>query len=57
VRLHSAIGYLTPADRLAGRHLEIFVERDRKLEIAAGPGDVSPASSGSIQSPSAVICW
>jgi putative transposase len=34
VRLHSAIGYVTPADRLAGRHLEIFVERDRKLELA-----------------------
>jgi Integrase core domain len=34
VRLHSAIGYVTPADRLAGRHLEIFSERDRKLELA-----------------------
>src|SRR6202035_2031355 len=34
VRLHSAIGYVTPADRLAGRHLEIFTERDRKLEHA-----------------------
>ncbi|MEY2616235.1 MAG: putative transposase [Verrucomicrobiota bacterium] len=34
VRLHSAIGHVTPADRLAGRHLEIFVERDRKLELA-----------------------
>ena len=31
VRLHSAIGYLTPKDRLAGRHSEIFAERDRKL--------------------------
>jgi putative transposase len=36
VRLHSAIGYITPADRLAGRHLEIFAERDRKLELAEG---------------------
>ena len=34
VRLHSAIGYVTPAGRLAGRHLEIFAERDRKLELA-----------------------
>src|SRR6516162_4845696 len=34
VRLHSAIGYVTPAARLAGRHLEIFSERDRKLELA-----------------------
>ena len=31
---HSAIGYVTPADRLAGRHLQIFSERDRKLELA-----------------------
>ena len=34
VRLHSAIGYVTPADKLAGRELEIFAERDRKLEDA-----------------------
>jgi len=34
VRLHSAIGYIAPADRLAGRHEEIFKERDRKLEEA-----------------------
>lgn len=31
VRLHSAIGYITPTDRLHGRHTEIFAERDRKL--------------------------
>jgi len=34
VRLHSAIGYVTPADRLAGRSQEIWTERDRKLEAA-----------------------
>lgn len=34
VRLHSAIGYITPADKLAGREREIFAERDRKLEAA-----------------------
>ena len=34
VRLHSAIGYVTPADRLAGREAEIFAERDRKLDAA-----------------------
>jgi putative transposase len=32
VRLHSAIGYVTPLDRLAGRQAEIHVARDRKLE-------------------------
>lgn len=34
VRLHSAIGYITPADRLADRQQEIWNERDRKLELA-----------------------
>ena len=34
VRLHSAIGYLTPLDRLHGRHNEIFSARDKKLETA-----------------------
>jgi len=34
VRLHSAIGYVTPADRLAGREREIWEARDRKLEAA-----------------------
>ena len=33
-RLHSAIGYVTPADRLAGRQQAIFSERDRKLAEA-----------------------
>jgi transposase InsO family protein len=31
LRLHSAIGYVTPADRLAGRQEKIFAERDAKL--------------------------
>jgi putative transposase len=34
VRLHSAIGYVTPADRLAGRQQQIHDERDRKLAVA-----------------------
>ena len=34
VRLHSAIGFITPADMLAGRQPEIHAERDRKLEEA-----------------------
>jgi transposase InsO family protein len=34
VRLHSAIGYITPKDKLQGREAEIFAERDRKLEAA-----------------------
>ena len=34
VRLHSALGYATPIDKLRGREEEIFAERDRKLETA-----------------------
>ena len=33
-RLHSALGYITPQDKLLGREKEIFDERDRKLEEA-----------------------
>jgi len=33
-RLHSAIGYVTPTDKLLGLESEIFAERDRKLEDA-----------------------
>jgi transposase InsO family protein/transposase-like protein len=31
VRLHSAIGYLTPADKLSGKEKAIFAARDQKL--------------------------
>jgi putative transposase len=34
VRLHSAIGYVTPQDMLTGRQAEIHAARDRKLEQA-----------------------
>ncbi len=33
-RLHSAIGYVAPLDKLEGRAQEIFNARDRKLEAA-----------------------
>ena len=33
-RLHSAIGYITPHDKLLGLETEIWAERDRKLEQA-----------------------
>jgi putative transposase len=34
IRLHSAIGYIAPIDRLADRHKTIFAARDKKLETA-----------------------
>jgi transposase InsO family protein len=34
VRLHSAIGYVSPSAKLAGRAPSIFAERDRKLDAA-----------------------
>jgi transposase InsO family protein len=34
VRLHSAIGYVTPADKLQGREKQIFSLRDQRLEQA-----------------------
>jgi hypothetical protein len=34
VRLHSAIGYITPADLLAGRGSAIWATRDARLEAA-----------------------
>jgi hypothetical protein len=34
VRLHSAIGYVTPKDKFEGREAEIFAGRDRKLAEA-----------------------
>jgi len=33
-RLHSAIGYVSPDDKLQGREKKIFAERDRKLQQA-----------------------
>jgi hypothetical protein len=34
VRLHGAIGYVTPSAKLAGRETMLFAERARKLEAA-----------------------
>jgi putative transposase len=56
VRLHSAIGYITPNDKLQGKAQQIFDERDRKLTdarqrraaarqaAAASPADTLPPS-------------
>jgi putative transposase len=53
VRLHSAIGYVTPKDRLEGRQEAIFAARKRKLAAArvrrrkaAPAGTASPVAAG-----------
>jgi transposase InsO family protein len=60
VRLHSAIGYVTPADKLAGREQAIFAKRDQKLAEArqrrqrrrAGQeSDNPPATAANSQNP------
>lgn len=54
VRLHSAIGYITPADKLAGKDKDIFEARDRKLEAARQRRCQLRASLAS-SSPSAIM--
>ena len=50
--LHSALGYVTPADKMAGREPAIFAARDRQLEAARqqapsqGPGRQGGIGSG-----------
>lgn len=61
VRLHSAIGYVTPADKLLGLEPVIHAERDRKLDEArrlrrqkrqaARPKDRRPGNPASTTSP------
>ena len=58
VRLHSAIGYVTPADKLAGRAEEIWTARKRKLaaaEVRRRAARVpATAAPGAVNCPSAV---
>jgi transposase InsO family protein len=52
VRLHSAIDYVTPADKLAGRAVEINRARDLRLEAArdiAGTAAFAGLGSGSVK--------
>ena len=44
VRLHSAVGYITPADMLAGRQTAIFASRRQKLAAAKAKRLSSPRS-------------
>jgi hypothetical protein len=49
VRLHSAIGYVTPQDMLAGRQTEIHAARDRKLEQARHPRQLRRQQTSSLR--------
>jgi putative transposase len=50
-RLHSSIGYITPADRLEGRHLAIHAQRELKLASARHHRKLSrQQASNSLQS-------
>jgi hypothetical protein len=51
VRLQSGIGYVTPADKLAGREPGIFVGRDRKVEAAQKRGKAARAAIGAAVTP------
>jgi len=59
VRLHSAIGYVAPADKLAGREEAIFTERDRKLEQArqqrAAKRQARISDGGALDNPVAAV--
>ena len=54
VRLHSAIGYVAPKDKLEGREQQIFDERDRKLAEARAttPTAATSPTRASIQTQS-----
>ena len=51
VRLHSAIGYVTPADKLAGREEAIWSERKRKLAAAEARRRIASAGSAATPQP------
>jgi transposase InsO family protein len=48
VRLHSAIAYVTPADKLNGLAAEIHAERDRKLEEARARRQAARAAAAKV---------
>ena len=46
IRLHSALGYVAPANKLVGRDKQIFAERDRKLATAREQRRISRQAVG-----------
>jgi hypothetical protein len=56
-RLHSAIGYVTPVDRLAGRHTHIWEERDRRLEAAGARRAALREEARGLITPDLIPAW
>jgi hypothetical protein len=56
VRLHSAIGFVTPADMLAGRQKEIQEARDRKLEEARRQPQLRRQATGGMRTGVTWLC-
>jgi putative transposase len=56
-RLHSALGYVTPQDFLAGRQPAIHAERDRKLEVADGSAAGPKRATGLPQRLNPMLCF
>lgn len=48
VRLHGAIGYVTPKTKLDGKDKEVFASRDRKLEQARVEREIARANDAAI---------
>ncbi len=46
IRLHSALGYVAPVNKLLGRDKQIFAERDRKLATAREKRRISRQAAG-----------
>jgi len=56
VHLHSSLGYIAPADKLAGRGPTILAERDRKLEAARQKRERARATTQSLDGPRSGNC-
>lgn len=57
VRLHSALGYIAPADKLYGREAEIFAIRDAKLQEARQRRAASRQSAKAQRAKIAKACY
>ena len=57
VRLHSALGYIAPADKLHGREAEIFAARDAKLQAARESRAANRRQNKAVKSCYTEVAW